>query len=140
MKKKSVASLKKKADAEYSKYVRYRDAAYKNGDWIAECITCGESKPVKQLQAGHFVSRRVNALRFEDTNVHPQCVGCNMFKQGEQYLYAKEIDLRYGDGTADGLMSRRFETHKFTIPELEEIIKDSKTYVKHCLDNPTNYT
>ena len=135
----TVSKLKARADAEFSKYVRYRDASYKRGDWYANCVTCGVEKPVKQLQAGHFVSRRVNALRFEETNVHAQCTGCNMFKHGEQYLYAKEIDLRYGDGTADALMARRHETHKFTIPELEEIIKDAKTYVKHCLDNPENY-
>lgn len=121
-----VATLKKKADKYFSLYVRHRDST----DGMAECITCGTSKPIKQMQAGHFVSRRVNALRFDEENVNAQCTGCNMFKAGEQYLYAKALDLKYGDGKAEELMSRRHETHKFTIQELEEIIADAKTQIK----------
>jgi 5-methylcytosine-specific restriction endonuclease McrA len=121
-----VATLKKKADKYFSLYVRHRDST----DGMAECITCGTKKPIKQMQAGHFVSRRVNALRFDEENVNAQCTGCNMFKAGEQYLYAKALDLKYGDGKAEELMNRRHETHKFTIQELEEIIADAKTQIK----------
>ena len=124
--KSSVAKLKKDADKYFSLYVRLRDS--KEG--FAECITCGISKPIKEMQAGHFVSRRVSALRFDELNVNAQCVGCNMFKAGEQYLYSKALDLKYGDGTADKLMSRRFETKKWTITELTEIIENSKQYIK----------
>lgn len=130
MKTKTVAQLKKDADKFFSKYVRYRDGEPRNGEYIAECITCGVIKPIKQLQAGHFVSRRVNALRFEEENVNAQCTGCNLFKAGEQYLYAKNLDLKYGDGKAEELMSRRHETHRFTKEELEEIIHDSKEQIK----------
>jgi hypothetical protein len=129
MKKQTVASLKKKADAAFSKYVRYRDGEFKRGEWLVECITCGVEKPLKQMQAGHFVSRRVNKLRFEEMNVNAQCVGCNMYKQGEQYLYSKNLDAKYGEGTADVLMAKRFDVHKFTVVELEEIIKDAKTQI-----------
>lgn len=125
-----VKELKKKADAAFSKYVRYRDGEFKNGEWVAECINCGTVKPVKQMQLGHFVSRRVNALRYDEENCNAQCTGCNMFKQGEQYLYAKALDLKYGDGKAEELMSRRFETHKLSVAELEEIIHDSKEQIK----------
>jgi len=130
MKKQTVASLKKKADASFSKYVRYRDGEFKRGEWLVECITCGVEKPIAQIQAGHFVSRRVNKLRFEEMNVNAQCVGCNMYKQGEQYLYAKNLDAKYGEGTADALMARRHDVKKFTIPELEEIIQDAKTQIE----------
>lgn len=47
-------------------------------------------------------------------------------RYGEQYKYAKEIDLKYGDGTAEKLHARRFETHKFTVQELEDIIEEAK--------------
>lgn len=126
-KKQGVAALKKKADKYFSLYVRHRDA---DQDGLVECITCRVKKPIKEMQAGHFVSRRVNALRFDEENVNGQCTGCNMFKAGEQYLYAKELDLKYGEGKAEELMSRRHETHKFTIPELEEIINDAKEQIK----------
>lgn len=124
--KQGVAALKKKADKYFSTYIRLRDSH--NG--VAECITCGVKKPYKQMQAGHFVSRRISALRFDEENVNAQCTGCNMFKAGEQYLYAKALDLKYGDGKADELMNRRHETKKWTIPELEEIISDCKQQIK----------
>jgi 5-methylcytosine-specific restriction endonuclease McrA len=128
--KQNVSSLKKKADKYFSLYVRYRDGGFKRGQWLVECITCGVEKPLKQMQLGHFVSRRVNALRYDEENCNAQCTGCNMFKQGEQYLYAKALDLKYGDGKAEELMSRRFETHKLSIAELEGIINDSKEQIK----------
>lgn len=130
MKKQTVATLKKKADKYFSQYVRYRDGEFKRGDWLVECITCGIEKPLKEMQAGHFVSRRVNELRFDEMNVNAQCIGCNMFKQGEQYLYSKNLDAKYGDGTADALMAKRHLTHKFTVTELEEIIQDAKTQIE----------
>lgn len=87
----------------------------------------------KKIQNGHFVSRKTSTLRYDEENCNAQCLGCNMFKQGEQYLYSKAIDLKYGDGKADELMSQRNETHKFTIDELEEIIHDSKESIKYYL-------
>ena len=130
MKKQGVAQLKKKADKFFSLYVRYRDGERRPDGWYSECITCGEMKPLKAMQAGHFVSRRVNALRFEEENVNAQCYSCNVMRYGEQYLYAKALDDKYGTGKAEELMSRRHETHKFTITELEEIIHDSKVQIE----------
>ncbi len=125
----TVKSLKKKADATFSKYVRYRDGEYRNGQWVVDCITCGVIKPISQMQNGHFVTRRASMLRFDEENCNAQCVGCNMFKAGEQYLYSKAIDTKYGSGKAEELMSRRHETHKFTIEELEEIIRDAQEQI-----------
>lgn len=126
----AVKDLKKKADAQFSKYVRYRDSELKNGEFIAECITCGVEKPVKQMQAGHFVSRRVSSLRYDELNVNAQCVSCNMFKAGEQYLYSINLDKKYGEGTAKSLMDRRHETHKFTQDELTNIINEARESIK----------
>lgn len=126
----SVAVLKKKADKYFSTYVRYRDGVCRNGEWFCTCITCGVEKPLKQMQAGHFISRRINKLRFDEENVNAQCVGCNMYKQGEQYLYSKALDLKYGSGTSDKLNAQRHLTHKLTIGELEQIIHDAKEQIK----------
>lgn len=122
VKRKSVASLKKKADKIFSLYIRHRDS--ENG--LAECITCGVMKPIKEMQNGHFVSRRSSKLRYDEFNCNAQCVGCNMFKQGEQYIYGKNIDRKYGKGTAESLMAQRNETHRFTVSELEEIVEYCK--------------
>lgn len=77
------------------------------------------------MQNGHFVSRGASALRYDEQNCNAQCVGCNMFKSGEQYLYSVALDNKYGDGTAAKLMARRREIHRFSHEELEKIITDS---------------
>lgn len=122
-----VAKLKKLADKYFSLYIRLRDSDNRG---IATCITCGVSKPYKEMHAGHFVKRSVSLLRYEETNVHAQCPQCNVYKYGEQYKYAKEIDLRYGEGTAEDLHSQRFTVHKFTTSELQNIIEDAKESIK----------
>lgn len=124
--KKSISTLKKQADKYFSQYVRLRDSV--NG--YGNCITCQRSYHWKQAQAGHFVSRSCNYLRFNDENVNFQCVGCNMFKGGDQYEYAKQLDLKYGSGTAEKLHSQRHITHKFKSDELEQIINEAKEYIK----------
>ena len=126
-KKKSVAQLKKLADAEWSKYIRLRDSDIYG---YADCITCGTNKFWKELQCGHFISRSVSLLRYDELNTNAQCVGCNMFKSGEQYLYSKALDNKYGVGTAESLNEQRFTTHKFTTSELESIIEYAKENIK----------
>lgn len=134
MKKKSVAQLKKVADSTFSKYIRYRDGKIINGEWQAPCITCGKWYLVTEIQAGHFMSRRFNSLRFDEENVNAQCVGCNVFRYGEQFKYAKELDLKYGEGTADRLAEKRHELHKYTSEELQMVIDSSKKQIKYYED------
>lgn len=131
MKKQGVAQLKKKADKYFSLATRYRFAENMNGEWVANCVTCGTQKPIKQLQCGHFVSRRFNITRYDELNTAPQCYGCNVMQQGEQYKFSRFIDDYYGEGTADELMQKRHTSHKLTISELEQIISDAKEYIKH---------
>jgi len=45
-------------------------------------------------------------------------------KHGDLYTYAKNLDLKYGAGTADRLHAQRFTTHKFTSAELLAIIEE----------------
>lgn len=126
VKKPGVAKLKKKADALFSKYIRLRDA---DNDGYVECISCGAKKFWKEAQNGHFVRRTVSLLRFDEENCNAQCVGCNMFKQGNQYAYAVNLDLKYGEGTAKKLHDQRFTTHKWTVPELEQVIHDANVQI-----------
>lgn len=81
------------------------------------------------MQNGHFVKRSVSLLRYDDENCNMQCPACNVWKYGELYTYGKELDLKYGDGTADRLHAQRFTTHKFTIQELQDIIDEAKANI-----------
>jgi len=98
---KTISKLKKELDKWFSLYIRLKDAT---SEGAVICITCGCVKNYKQgMQNGHFQSRSHLATRFDEQNCQPQCVGCNMFKQGEQYKFGMYLDAKYGLGTAEEL-------------------------------------
>lgn len=126
MRKRGIAQLKRLADKEFSKAIRLRDTS--NG-W-GPCITCQKNLPTASLHAGHFMSRRHSSTRYDEENVNAQCAGCNTFNHGEQFRYGIEVDLKYGPGTANKLLLKSQEYHKFTIEELEGIITKAREDIK----------
>ena len=116
-KKLSRSKLVKKLDTVFSKYIRISNAD-KNG--YCTCVTCGVVKHWKEIQAGHFMSRKHYSTRWDERNVKTQCVGCNVFKFGLAY----EFSLFLGQDAAKVLYLKSKETVKFTNNELEEMIKD----------------
>ncbi len=125
----SISKLKKELDKWFSLYIRLRDA---NDFGLVQCFTCGVVKPYnKGMQCGHFQSRSHLSTRFDEVNCQPQCVGCNMFKQGEQYKFALNIDAKYGEGTAQELQFLSKTTLKITRVEYNEKI----TYYKEAVNN-----
>jgi hypothetical protein len=125
----SISKLKKELDKWFSLYIRLRDA---NDFGLVQCFTCGVVKPYnKGMQCGHFQSRSHLATRFDEVNCQPQCVGCNMFKQGEQYKFALNIDAKYGEGTAQELQFLSKTTLKITRVEYNEKI----SYYKEAVNN-----
>lgn len=131
----SVAKLKKEADKWHSLATRYRFAEKVGEEWWAHCFTCGVYKPTKQLQCGHFMSRRHNLLRYNEENTAPQCYSCNVMEHGKQYQYAIKLDEFYGSGTAKKLYEQSKHLHSFTQAELLEIINDAKTTVSFYLNH-----
>lgn len=98
---KNLKTAKATADQWFSKYVRLRDS---DPLGVCTCITCGTKKHWKEMDAGHFISRRYNATRYESKNCHAQCQKCNKYNSGEQYKHALAIDHMYGEGTAGYLL------------------------------------
>lgn len=81
----------------FSLYIRTK-YAYNAGKLLVECYTCGGHKTIDEIQAGHGISGRNNAILFEEKLVRPQCVGCNIFGRGKQavftYKLIKELGLK----------------------------------------------
>ena len=113
--------LIKKLDNVFSEYIRRR---YAKND-IATCVTCGKKDHWKKLQAGHFMSRKHYATRWDEDNVEVQCSACNVFRYGEQYLFAKYL----GTEKADMLLNKSRETVKFPDWEIQEMIDLYKTKI-----------
>ena len=107
-------TLVKNLDKVFSEWIRRR---YAKND-IAECVTCGKQDHWKKLQAGHFMSRKFYATRWDEENVQVQCYACNVMRYGEQYKFSKWL----GEEKSDELLTKSRQTVKFMDFELQEKI------------------
>ena len=121
-KKPSRKTLVTKLDAVFSEYIRRR---YAKND-IAQCVTCGKKDHWKNLQAGHFISRKHYATRWNEENVQVQCVACNVYRYGAQYLFG----LYLGSDKSQELLQLSRQVVKFTDYELEEKINYFKSKIE----------
>jgi hypothetical protein len=112
-----------KADKYFSLYIRERDSDEMG---YIDCITCGKTIHKTEAHSGHFVSRSRQATRYDERNANGQCVACNTFRAGEQYLHGQAIDEKYGPGTADELMSLGFTLCRRTQMDFERIAEEYK--------------
>ena len=72
------------------------------------------------------MSRKHYATRWDPDNVQVQCMGCNVYRYGEQYLFSKYL----GTDLSDDLQARSRLITKFSNTDLEEMIKDYKNIVE----------
>lgn len=127
-KKRTVAKLKKDVWKIFSRYIRLRDAikTTKRNDMVS-CITCGQWKETKSVDAGHFISRSCSYLLFDENNVHAQCKKCNMPPDpGEQHTYGERIKTLYGEKELKRLKEGKWKVFKFTKKMLEEMEQEYK--------------
>tara|TARA_R110000822_G_scaffold239674_1_gene369406 strand:+ start:105 stop:518 length:414 start_codon:yes stop_codon:yes gene_type:complete len=126
---KSISKLKKELDKFFSLYIRLRSS---NEYGMVQCFTCGKVAHYKTggMQNGHFQSRRFMATRYsEDGNCEVQCVACNMYRGGEQFRFAMNLDAKYGEGKAEELELFARTIVKFTRIDYEEKISYYKDLV-----------
>ena len=130
MVKKTISKLKKELDKWFSLYIRLREST---SEGLCQCFTCGKVAHYKTggMQCGHFQSRKHLITRWNEQNCQVQCVGCNMFKQGEQWKFGLQIDLKYGQSTSNDLEFLAKQTHKKARWEYEDDI----TYYKNIVNN-----
>lgn len=152
---KTAQQLIPEADKWFSKYIRLRDASKQpDGSWVGECIDeCGRTLTVidadgkwkSEANNGHYVTRGVYSLRFDEYNCHLQAAWCNAWRDKQDMIegYEKGLALKCGDDMVKTLkqLSKAPEAYKRpTKPELLQIIEDSKTYIKYTLDHETSNT
>ena len=125
---KTISKLKKELDKWFSLYIRLRDAT---DEGMVQCFTCGKVSHYKSgMQNGHFQSRKHLATRWSETNCQVQCVGCNMFKAGEQYKFSIALESKYGGGTAEYLEHTARTIMKVSRIDYEEKISYYKDLVE----------
>lgn len=119
MRKKTVSGLKKLADKLFSEYIRRK---YANHQGFASCFTCGVKKPWQELQNGHYVSRSVNSLRYDERNCHVQCCKCNVFNHGAMDSYALALQKKYGPDILKILAKDKRKSVQYSTSDLQRLI------------------
>ena len=118
------SSIVLKLDTVFSKYIRLKNAD-ENG--ICECFTCGKrSYWNKEVDAGHFMSRKHYSTRWDERNVKPQCKYCNMYRNGEQFKFAQNL----GEELSEELYFLSKQTVKYSDIELNVMAEYYKKVVK----------
>ena len=114
------SAVVKRLDTIFSQYIRKKNSNHGK----STCFTCGKIDEWKNLQCGHFQSRRHYSTRWDETNCQVQCAGCNVFKYGEQYKFSVALDSKYGKDTANQLHIKAQKQIKFHTFELIEMIEN----------------
>lgn len=126
MKKLTYGKLKDKAWTTFSKWIRARDCeAYQKGANFCPCFTCGviTVNDKGDLQAGHFLGGRGNAVLFHEDQVHAQCRRCNIFLRGNPDAYWPKMVRLYGIEQCEKWLQEKKQPKKISYADLEEIIK-----------------
>jgi len=129
-KKKTIAQEVEAAARLLQKLVRLKAA---NDNGLCQCVSCGNWHHWKDMQGGHFISRRYTRWKLAEENVHSQCVGCNgfgmKFGNAEAAYTAWMIDF-YGRDLVDEMLATKHETKKYTRQEVAELVEDWKAQIK----------
>lgn len=116
-------ALIKKLDEVFSRYIRVR---YSNKGYC-RCISCGKMMHWKDIQNGHYMSRRYLSTRWSEDNCRPQCVACNIFNQGNAQAYRLGLIKEIGEQRVNLIEARaRQETCKYGEFELQALITHYK--------------
>lgn len=121
-KEKSLEWHKKALQKDFNLWIRL---SYSDPYGCCQCVTCGSRHHYKKMDAGHFISVSVDSTRYDETNVHPQCVRCNKYLHGNHHLYREYLLNRYGKEEIEALEKRAKNLKFWKVPEL---IKKRKEY------------
>lgn len=115
----------------FNKYIRLRDKG-------KPCISCG--RPLREkYDAGHCFS--VGAypnLRFNEDNVHGQCVACNQHKHGNVTEYTINLPKRIGYARYGALLDKRKDPQNYSVWDVQEMINVYKEKINVIESKRTN--
>lgn len=113
------------AQAVFNKYIRMRDEQQ-------PCISCGRIQAT--WDAGHYRSTAAAPqLRFDELNVHKQCVHCNQHKSGNAIEYRIGLVKRIGAEAVEQLENNN-AVRKWTIDDAKEIKETYRQKIKEMND------
>jgi len=93
------------------------------------CYTCGAPHPVSEIDAGHYISRRFYATRYELDNIRPQCQGCNKYRGGEPMKFRSRLVADIGEERVKRLEAKAELNGERHLPR-EWLIEEIERYRK----------
>ena len=128
----SKPKLIKELDVWFSRYIRLK---YSDSRGYCRCISCGKVYFWKEIQNGHYMSRRYMSTRFSEDNCRPQGVECNIFNQGAIQMYRRALIKEIGEQRVDLIEVRaRQENKNWSLFELKQLSEYYKKEVDKLLD------
>lgn len=101
---------------------------------MVTCVSCGKVQHYKEADAGHFIPKGASSRwALEETNIHPQCKGCNGF--GMRYGSAAQnytvymIDM-YGKDYVEHMLETKNQVHKLYKADYDDIITECRKQIK----------
>lgn len=73
---------------------------------VCKCVTCGKWHDIKDIDAGHYISRANAATIYDMDNLRPQCSSCNRFQQGKHFEFEQALILEIGKERVEALKER----------------------------------
>lgn len=116
------------ADGWFSKYIRvkYSYTITADGTVVCMCYTCSKLYSANKITNGHYHSRRLANIRYNEDNARPQCISCNSFKQGMHTEFRanliKEIGVERVE-SLDFLAGQKFKVHPGFYREMSDIYR-----------------
>ena len=121
-KKNDKATLMQLAQKIFNQYIRLRDKDL-------PCISCGTTNDI-QYHAGHYKpAGGYSYLRFDESNVHKQCVRCNTNLSGNLVAYREALIKKIGIDEVNRLEQPN-QTKRWSVEELQEIIRVYRLKIK----------
>lgn len=111
--------LTKRLDRLCQTCARYDGAKRRGSKWFNTCVTCGKKLPIEKLQGGHFIPRACYPFRWNDRNVHPQCISCNYYKNGAYVEYSQWFIKEYGEGSFNSYVDMYKSWQQGKLPALK---------------------
>ena len=132
----SLAKVKKEVYTRVQLLARLMDV---DSTGFGHCISCGKKIRWNQGDGWHYIPRGHMATAFDLRNIHLQCKYCNWHLHGNLVEYRKWLIKKHGIKFVEELESLKNTTKKYTIEELETLIKDLDIKIneakKNIIDN-----
>jgi len=94
------------------------------------CVTCGKRQHYKEMDAGHYISRKHTAALLVEDNIHVQCKHCNNWLGGNLDAYAEYLTENYGPEKIAELRKLKHSDFEYTREQLADLRDGYKARIK----------